>query len=446
MLSHEDNALLTQVGPGTVMGNFLRQFWLPLLPSQECPPPGERPLRMKLLGEDLVVFRNKKGKIGLLREYCAHRGASLFYGRNEGDGVRCVYHGWLYDVDGRCLAMPNEPVESTFKERVRQRAYPCHEENGTVWTYMGPRIEPPPLPQYGLLTAPASHKYHHLYVRDCNWVQALEGDLDLSHGAYLHSAEQTEFLGQNHLDRFTGEKPHLEALDTAYGECHAVRRDYDGENYHWGIAQFLFPFIVNFPPVGDGVQTVPGHVWVPMDDHTTLVWQYRWNPAAPLHGGGAPERSPMFDHEWEEYLPATPEAGGRWRVKANRENDFGFDPVAQGTKRFSGLPTVSLQDQGLQTSMGPVVDRSEEHLGTTDVPLIRTRRRLLRGALALRDEGLVPECVEDGSHYRVRSASGILPKDVPWQQGAGEWIEDRPGTPIHSKGHLPMEAVSQLTV
>ncbi|MDQ1665601.1 MAG: hypothetical protein QOH75_1632 [Actinomycetota bacterium] len=427
------------------MGELLRQFWFPLVPSSELPEPGDRPMRLKLMGEHLVLFRSTDGQVGLLSEFCAHRQATLFYGRSEEGGLRCVYHGWKFGPDGRCLDMPNEPVGATFMRKIRQPAYPCQEVNGVVWTYMGSRSVPPPLPAHALATVPANQKLIRLSVRECNWVQALEGDLDLSHGAYLHSALKKEFLKQNHLDRFTGEKPHLEALDTPYGEMHAVRRTYDEQNYHWGVAQFLFPFITNFPPVGDNVRTTMGHVWVPMDDHNTFVWFYMLDPCHELQSRPTPP-DPMYDHEWEEYRPPTTEPMGRWRLMAGPENDFGFSEDAQRTIRYSGLPTVDLQDHGLQVGMGRIVNRANEHLGTTDAPQIRMRRRLIAAAERLRDEGVVPDCVDDPDVFRVRPASGLLPKDQPWVEGTRDWVVDELGSPVASKGHVPLEEIAKLQV
>src|SRR5712692_2433101 len=202
-MTNEENELLTRVGPGTPMGNLFRQFWFPVVPSDEAPEAGARPIRMKLLGENLVMFRDTAGRVGLLAENCSHRCASLYFGRNEDGGLRCVYHGWLYGVDGRCLDMPNEPIGDMLKQRIQHPAYPCREVNGTIWTYMGPRRgdDIPSLPEFGLATLPANQKRLSLTVRECNYLQSLEGDLDLSHGAYLHSFTAREFLigQQNHL-------------------------------------------------------------------------------------------------------------------------------------------------------------------------------------------------------------------------------------------------------
>ena len=446
MLKPDQNELLTRVGAGTPMGEFFRQFWFPLIPTSDMPGAGERPLRLKLLGESLVAFRDTDGVVGLLSEYCPHRGAPLSYGRNEEGGLRCVYHGWKFSVDGRCIDMPNEPTGATFKNKIRQTSYPCREVNGVVWAYMGPRSVPPPLPEYGLATMPISHKYIQLSVRECNWAQAMEGDLDLSHGAYLHSTLRKEFLGQNHLDRFTGERPHLEALDTPYGEMHAVRRSYDEEHFHWGVGHFLFPFFTVFPTIGDSRTSALGHAWVPIDDTTTLVWFYAWDPNVPINGTKEFKSNPMFEPEWEQYREPTPEPMSRWRLRAAPENDFGYNEEAQRSIRFSGLPTVDLQDHALQVGMGPVANRSIEHLGTTDLPQIRVRRRLLKAAQALRDEGLVPDCLETPEVYRIRAASGLLPREESWVEGTRDWIKDEFGVPIHAKGHVAVENLATLEV
>src|SRR4030088_197422 len=186
MLSHEENELLTRTGPGTPMGNLYRRFWLPALLPSELPTPDSDPIRFRILGEDLVAFRDSGGKVGFLAQHCPHRGASLFFGRNEENGLRCVYHGWKFDTTGQCIDMPNEPAESDFRTKVKAVAYPCRELNGIVWTYMGSRRDPPPMPQLGWALVPAKQRQSLRYARACNWLQALEGDIDSSHVHYLH--------------------------------------------------------------------------------------------------------------------------------------------------------------------------------------------------------------------------------------------------------------------
>src|SRR5436309_1069134 len=165
MLSATDNEILSRVGPGTPMGDLVRQYWLPVMQSSELGETDGRPMRVRLAGEDLILFRDSDGKIGLLANNCAHRGASLFFGRNEEAGLRCVYHGWKFDVSGRCVDMPNEPPESNFKDKVRQQSYPCEERGGVIWTYMGPRETPPPLPALEWNMVPAEQRYLALRVQ-----------------------------------------------------------------------------------------------------------------------------------------------------------------------------------------------------------------------------------------------------------------------------------------
>src|SRR5215471_5691997 len=181
MLSQEDNELLCRVGPGTPMGTFMREYWLPAFLANELPEPDSDPMRLRLLGENLIAYRTTSGTFGLIANNCPHRGASLFFGRNEEEGLRCVYHGWKFDVDGRCVDMPNEPAESDFKHKVKAVAYPTQERNGIVWTYMGPRSEPPPLPDLEPNMAPKAQLHAGAIQRNCNWLQALEGDIDTSH-------------------------------------------------------------------------------------------------------------------------------------------------------------------------------------------------------------------------------------------------------------------------
>src|ERR687883_619444 len=185
MLSPADNQLLTRVGPGTPMGALLRCFWLPFALASELPVPDSDPIRVRLLGEDLVAFKDTTGQVGLIQNNCPHRGASLFFGRNEECGLRCVYHGWKFDTAGRCVDMPNEPAESNFKDKVRAVAYPCRERGGIIWTYMGPRATPPPLPDLEANLVGQENVVISIIHRPCNWMQGWEGEMDPVHQAFL---------------------------------------------------------------------------------------------------------------------------------------------------------------------------------------------------------------------------------------------------------------------
>ncbi|MBV8083583.1 MAG: Rieske 2Fe-2S domain-containing protein, partial [Chloroflexi bacterium] len=232
------------------MGNLFRQYWLPAMLSRELPDPDSDPVRVRLLGENLISFRDTTGKVGLIQNHCPHRGASLFFGRNEEAGLRCVYHGWKFDVTGQCVDMPNEPAESNFKNKVRAVAYPTQERCGVVWAYMGPRATPPPLPDLEANMLPEGDWQVNATFRECNWLQGLEGDIDTSHLGFLHfGARDPEKTTKNTFDYWTvkDRKPRYEVVDTDYGAMYgAYRPAHDNLNY-WRLAQFLFPCFVMIP-------------------------------------------------------------------------------------------------------------------------------------------------------------------------------------------------------
>jgi phenylpropionate dioxygenase-like ring-hydroxylating dioxygenase large terminal subunit len=422
MLSKEDTELLCRVGPGTAMGNLMREYWLPFLYSWELTPDSP-PLRVRLLGEDLVVFRDSNGDIGLLDDHCAHRGASLFYGRNEDCGLRCVYHGWKYDVRGRCVDMPNEPPESNFKDKIHQTAYRCGEQGGVVFAYMGSRqADPPGMPQLEWALLP-ENQVHHEYkaVLACNYMQALEGDVDSAHIGFLHGRlrlNDTQALGSYHWDR----APRLEIIMTDYGLMYGAHRsEPDGQAY-WRTTQYLMPVHTHFPASHDGV--VPSHIWVPIDDEHTLVWGVRWHPSREMPGRELLTRAPMAGMG-----PMQPEQQGRffsnWWTVVNERNDFMIDRDIQRTENFTGIPTIRLQDAAMTTSMGAVMDRTKEHLGTTDTAIIRARQRLLNAAKALRDKGVTPPGADQPELFRVRSCSAVLPEDADWRSALEGWHQAR---------------------
>src|ERR671930_96566 len=244
MLSNAENEILTRVGPGTPMGNFLREYWLP---AMNCPP-----VRIRLLCENLIAFRATSGKVGVVQNACPHRGASLFFGRNEEEGLRCVYHGWKFDVTGQCTDMPNEPPESNFKDKIRHTAYPTRELNGILWAYMGPRHEPPPLPELEWTLVPESHRVLRPFVRECNWMQALEGDIDSAHSSFLHSVLNPDLIGDQGTGlKHTDRAPRFCLMDTDYGVKIGVERTADAGHSYWRITQFLMPIFTMFPPTGE---------------------------------------------------------------------------------------------------------------------------------------------------------------------------------------------------
>ncbi len=420
MLTREENELLCRVGRGTPMGEFMRQFWIPVEFSSELPGPDCDPLRVRLLGEDLVAFRDTAGRVGLLLELCPHRCASLFFGRNEEHGLRCAYHGWKFDVEGRCVDMPSEPPGSILKEGLRQRAYPCREAGGLIWTYMGPRKEPPPLPELEWLAVPDEHRVLGHFLGYANWVQCMEGDIDTTHLYHLHTRLHEKDPSQYGV--FYGQHAwaSLEVVETDPGVMYAARRSESETTDYCRITQFMFPFFSVFPASGDG--TVPGHIWVPLDDEHTLRWSVSWNPVSPL---SAEQRRRAPNGGGGELLPNTDHPLGRWRPIRNLENSFLQDREIQRTKSFCGIVPVQPQDCAMQLSMGSIVDRTQEHLGTSDAMIMQVRRRLIDAARALRERQVTPPCVDNPEWYRVRSATATLPKGASWLEPLDDWLHAR---------------------
>ncbi len=424
MLSVEENELLTRVGPGSPMGALMREHWTPALMSSELPSPDGPPVRVRLLGEDLVAFRATSGGIGLLAHSCPHRRASLFFGRNEEDGLRCVYHGWKYDTEGRCVDMPSEPPESGYKEKIRATAYPVRERNGVVWAYMGPRREPPPLPDIEPNMLPEGQWSVWCVMRGCNWMQALEGDIDTAHLGFLHlGAVSPEEVTPGTSDYYTvaDRCPRYEVAETEYGTMYGAYRPAEEESYYWRIAQFLFPFYTMIPTGRLGLQVLV-RAWVPLDDHHTMFWVMA-GPTSRSTGAtvrtskdGQPFMGTAGQPRYE------PNGSGwldRWRLATNASNDYLLDREVQRSMSFTGIDGILLQDQAITESMGPVSEREGEHLGSSDAMVIRTRRRLMQAARDLR-EGVVPATVDDPGLYGVRSGSTVLSREDDWLEATRE--------------------------
>jgi phenylpropionate dioxygenase-like ring-hydroxylating dioxygenase large terminal subunit len=421
LLSTDNNQLLTRVGPGTIMGDLLRQYWVPAMLSSELPKADCDPVRVVLLGERLVAFRDTSGAVGMLSHRCPHRGASLFFGRNERHGLRCVYHGWKFDVTGRCVDMPSEPPESTFKDRVAANSYPCVERGGLVWAYLGPRENPPPLPDLEANTVENGQWVVDAVLRECNWMQALEGDIDTSHFNFLHTggldpedADPDTFLRYQLENR----APRYQILDTSYGAMYGAYRPAGEGRKYWRIGQFLFPFYTNIPVglLGHKIQT---RAWVPMDDNTTMFFNidtkaYQEARRRVRTGPRSTDPRVRATPTLSPLLPNTKDWYGRFRLDASSENDYRIDREWQRAGNYTGIEGIHTQDQAVTESMGPIMDRTTEHLGTSDVMVIRVRRRLLEAARALRERGVVPESVDDPSVYRTRSGGIILDEDADW--------------------------------
>ncbi len=425
MLSAKDNELITRVGPGTPMGDLMRQYWVPACLSSELPKPDGDPLRVLLLGERLVAFRDTEGRVGLMPHQCPHKKASLFYGRNEEGGLRCVFHGWKFDVAGRCMDMPNEPPERGFKDKLRAKAYPCVERAGLVWTYMGPRETPPPMPALEVFDANPRDTTLMAYQVECNWLQAFENDLDITHFGFLHGGHsEAEQLPEGSALRelMRDRAPRYEVLDTAAGVMSGSYRTMPGGTMKsWYLQNYLFPFFGQ-TGVGIGIGEKVASGWtqkaagitmkVPMDDTHTMAFVIASGLAATTEDGS---REFYNDEMWRS-LPLRPNTTdwlGRFRWIDGEHNDYGIDRDKQRSRvTFTGLSNVILEDTCMSESMDPIVDRTDEHLGVADLFHIRIRQRLIAAAKALADHGAVPPGVDNPDGYLIRPGFLELPADL----------------------------------
>jgi len=423
MLRQDVNELLTQTDPGTAMGALFRRYWLPALLAEELPENDCPPVRVQLLGERMIAFRDTAGSYGLIDEFCPHRRVSLWFGRNEEHGLRCAYHGWKFDVTGQCVEVPSEPPESRFCEKVRLTAYPLVKIGDVLWTYMGAPELQPPLPEWEFALVPPEQTYTSKRLQECNWLQALEGGIDSSHVTWLHGASLKHdplFIGaKGNQYNFGDAKPVFEVVEHEGGLLIGVRRNAENGHYYWRITPWVMPAFTMIPPRGD--YPVHGHFWVPIDDENCWAWSYDFHPTRALT---ADERQVMIDGHGihSKNIPGT------YRPAANKDNDYLIDREGQKAgKTFSGVEGIAMQDASLQESMGPIVDRSQEHLVGTDRGIIMARRRLHEAVLALRDQGEEPPGV-DPAHHRIRSVSVVLPPDRPFAEACREDLTAERGT------------------
>jgi phenylpropionate dioxygenase-like ring-hydroxylating dioxygenase large terminal subunit len=404
MLSAQDNEYMSRVGPGTPMGAWLRRFWTPLMLSSDLPEPDCEPREVRMLGEDLVAFRATDGRVGTVAALCPHRQAPLVYGRNEDDGLRCIYHGWKFAVDGRCLDMPSEPAASNFKDKIRARSYPTSEAAGIVWIYMGPQHLKPELPDMEWMRVPDSYRNMAKFNLEGNWVQAMEGDVDSSHIGFLHRnlrdlrdpVQAPPDIRYQALDR----APKWSIFPTDYGMMIAARRQADEDTYYWRINQVMLPYYTFVAgPLDQSSGLV--HIWVPTDDYNSDIWTVMWRVRRPMT---AEEREGMFGGPRPHIASYDPATG---RLRANKANHFFQDRRVQKTETFSGIPGIREQDGAVTLGMGPIVDRTQEHLGTSDTAVIALRRMLIRAAQSL-EAGQEPYAPYHGDVYRKRSWSAVL--------------------------------------
>ena len=397
MLKHEENEMLTRVGPGTPMGELIRRYWIPAAFSHQIPERDGPPLRVRLMGEDLVLFRDTQGRLGLLDERCPHRTASLFYGRNEEGGLRCVYHGLKFDVDGHCTDLPcipqasDEERERTARE-LKTKAYPCLERGDVVWTYMGPPELKPEFPELEWTLLPAEQRFASRHIQECNWLQGLEGGFDATHLSFLHGgdAEKSRRIVATLY----------EVMATDFGFVVATGREPSTGPVMWNMNVMLMPFhkIISSIPHA-------AHVWAPIDDESTMLYSVNFHPSRPLT-----EEDLARETAWRgihtENLPGSDHA---IRSKAN---DFLIDRALQASgQSYTGMKGLGTQDCAIQESMGAISNRALEHLLPCDAAIVKIRKLLLQ---TLKDHAAgkpLPGMKPDS--YRVRSARLELPKGTP---------------------------------
>jgi phthalate 4,5-dioxygenase len=418
MPSAQDSETLTRVGPGTPMGRLMREYWLPACQSAELKADGS-PLRLALLGEKLIAFRDSAGRVGLMDHRCPHRRASLFFGRNEEGGLRCIYHGWKFDVEGKCLEMPNVPPQHAFPQKVTANAYKAAERNGVVWVYMGARETAPPLPSIEAVMLPEAEVHSFWVQRECNWLQALEGDIDTSHLGFLHDGKlMPEDLAEETIHRWAvaNRAPEYDVAETSWGTMYAAHRHATPGNIYYRVAHFLFP-CWSMIPAGNFGQYVTARCWVPMDDTHTMFMHFAWKGNASSIRTRV-DGTPMPGSRRElSYLPNTTDWYGRWRPTQNAGNDYEIDREVQRRLSYTGIEGIHIQDQAVTESMGPITDHAGEHLTISDLMLSRTRQRLLRAANALVESGTAPPGVDDSETYlAARSGDFVAPASTDWRQ------------------------------
>jgi phenylpropionate dioxygenase-like ring-hydroxylating dioxygenase large terminal subunit len=422
MLTAEDNRTLTLTGPGSPMGDVFRRYWLPALLSRELPEPDGPPLRVRLLGEDFVAFRDSDGNVGIVEPQCPHRGANLFFGRNEACGLRCVYHGWKFDVHGRCVDLPTltPDVAERVRPKAHVRALQVREWGDVIWAYCGDD-EAPDLPQFEFATLPASHRYVSKKLQQCNWAQACEGGLDTAHFSYLHAGvrdgEKISLLqalpgarppkaGENEPPNVASFRwmandgiPQFTVIEHDAGLVLAASRKTDNDDLYWRVTQFLMPNHSLAPGSWPGGNQL-GNTWVPIDDHSCWIFCYVWNPDRALtdeERARWQQGSGIFPAMDEQYVPIR-----------NRDNDYLIDRTQQRKWSYTGIDGISEQDAAIADSQGPIADRTRELLGQTDLGIVRFRQMML-AAVKARAAGQPPHGVQAAHAYGLRSGDTVAP-------------------------------------
>ena len=406
-----ENDLLTQTNRGTPCGELMRRYWLPVALSEELPVGNNAALQVRLLGEDLVLFRDSNGRVGLLDIHCAHRGADLSYGRVEDGGLRCIYHGWLYDIRGRCIDQPGEVSGGEHRDAICQTAYPCEERSGTVFAYMG-RGEPPLFPKYEFLNVPEENGFSIKLFSDCNYLQGNEGNLDLAHLSFLHynpRHRQVESAPGEDLNH-RGVAPGMESYEAELTEhgirSYKIRRLADPKHYQLYMTEFVLPSFTAFFGEQYGIEGTYSVNWhVPIDDAHHWKYTFIFSRKGPIDREATRRRRADMTADY--------------RPNRHKGNRYQQDRESMRKESYSGIGTnFQVQDLCVTEGMGPIMDRSKEHLTSMDVPVIVARKILVK---AIRDlqEGREPANVvrdPERNRFLIDASDDLVPASTPWKE------------------------------
>jgi phthalate 4,5-dioxygenase oxygenase subunit len=418
--------LLVHTGADMPMGKLLRRYWVPVLLSEEIPEPDCPPVRVTIMGEKLLGFRDSKGRPALMREFCPHRGVSLYFGRNEECGIRCGYHGWKFDITGQCVDLPSHPA---MAGRVQNPAYPCIEQGDVIWAYMGPPGKVPEPPGLEWSRVLGSHRFVSKRYQECNYLQAMEGGIDTSHVSFVHRYEfdvdpSLTLNGYMPSKKYIVGDPNVvfQTKEMPNGLTIFGRRNGEVDSFYYRITQWIFPWFTLVPPTA--MRSIGAHIWVPIDDEHCWTWSINYYPDKPLSDE---ERSAMKAGAGI-HGPAIP---GTYIPVANKSNDYLMDRKAQKENRaYSGVFNIGIQDSSLQESMGPIQDRTIETLVGTDAAIIKVRNLLYNAAVGIGEEKEPPALKTESQ--LVRSASVLVDRNEDIVQWASKALHATPDTPVYS--------------